>query len=102
MMHEKIRLELIIERMAMRRACRILETAGVPGYTVLPALSGFGRANHWQRDRDLSASQDMVVIISISDEAPIANVLLELHALLDQHIGILNTSPVHVLRPDRF
>ncbi|WP_373009603.1 DUF190 domain-containing protein [Hyphomonas sp.] len=101
-MHEKIRLELIIERMALKRACRILETAGVSGYTVLPALSGYGRGSRWQRDRDLSASQDMVVIISISDEAPIRNVLLELHELLDQHIGILNTSRVEVLRPDRF
>ena len=101
-MHEKIRLELIIERMALKRACRILETAGVSGYTVLPAVSGYGRGSRWQRDRDLSASQDMVVIISISDEAPIRNVLLELHELLDQHIGILDISRVEVLRPDRF
>ena len=101
-MHEKIRLELIIERMALKRACRILETAGVSGYTVLPALSGYGRGSRWQRDRDLSASQDMVVIISISDESPIRNVLLELHELLDQHIGILNIARVEVLRPERF
>ena len=101
-MHEKIRLELIIERMALKRVCRILETAGVSGYTVLPALSGYGRGNRWQRDRDLSASQDMVVIVSISEEATIRNVLMELHELLDQHIGILNISRVEVLRPDRF
>ncbi len=60
-MHTMKRLELIIERMAYKRAGRVLESAGLNGYTVLPALAGFGNRTKWQRETDLSASQDMVV-----------------------------------------
>lgn len=88
--------------MAMKRAGRILEAAGVKGYTVLPALAGFGRGSHWQRDRDMSASQDMVAIITISSPATIEKALKDLHNLLDSHIGVLNVGDVSVLRPDRF
>jgi hypothetical protein len=36
-MTKHLRIELIIERMAHKRACRVLEAAGMTGYTVLPA-----------------------------------------------------------------
>ncbi len=101
-MHTRHRLELIIERMATRRACNILETAGLTGYTVLPALSGYGRGNHWNRDTDLSAAGDMVVIVSVGSAATIETALTQLETLLSAHIGVLNVSEVKVLRPDRF
>lgn len=96
------RLELIIERMAYKRAGRILEAAGVKGYTVLPALAGFGQGNHWQRDRDMSATQDMVVIVAISSPSAVTRALEELQALLGSHIGVLNVTDAAVLRPERF
>lgn len=101
-MHTRHRLELIIERMATRRACNILEAAGLSGYTVLPALSGYGRGKHWSRDTDLSASGDMVVIVSVGGLDAIEPALVELESLLSAHIGVLNVSEVKVLRPDRF
>ena len=101
-MQEKRRFELIIERMAYKRACRVLEDSGVTGYTVLPALAGFGGGNRWLRDTDISGSRDMVVIISIGDETKIQTALDKIQTLLEAHIGVLNVSTVEVLRPDRF
>lgn len=96
------RIELIIEKMAQKRACRILEKAGMTGYTVLPAMAGFGGGNHWSRDTDLSASRDMVVIISIGDEDKVRAGLEQIAALLGDHIGVVSISTVTVLRPGRF
>ncbi len=101
-MHTRHRLELIIERMAVRRACNILEAAGLTGYTVMPAISGFGGGNRWSRDADLSASNDMVVVIAIGTEERISKALADLERLLGAHIGVLNVAEVRVLRPDRF
>lgn len=101
-MHPRLRLELIIERMALQRACSILEAAGLTGYTVMPAIAGFGGGNRWNRDTDISASGNMLVIISIGTEEKISAALQQLERLLSAHIGVLNVSEVKVLRPDRF
>jgi PII-like signaling protein len=101
-MHSRLRLELIIERMAAPRACKLLEAAGLTGYTVLPALSGFGGQTRWSRDADMSASSDMVVLISIGAEAQVRAALNELESLLGSHIGVLSVGEVQVLRPGRF
>jgi len=101
-MHVRHRLELIIERMAARRACNILEAAGLTGYTVLPAVSGFGGGNRWSRDADISAAGDMLVIVSVGGAAAIETALTQLEELLSAHIGVLNVSEVKVIRPDRF
>ena len=101
-MHAKQRLEIIIERMALRRACEILEAAGATGYTVVSAMEGFGGKTRWRRGDDLSASGEMVVIVTIGDKAKIDKALAELHRLLDDRIGVLSVSAVEVLRPERF
>jgi len=101
-MHTRRRLELIIERMAAPRACNILEASGLIGYTLMPAISGFGGRTRWSRDTDMSASSDMVVIISIGGDAKVEAALAELERLLGSHIGVLSVGDVKVLRPDRF
>ncbi|MDD9910310.1 MAG: DUF190 domain-containing protein [Ahrensia sp.] len=101
-MHTKQRIELFIERMAYKRAGRILEAAGATGYTVLPALAGFGSTAHWRRDSDISGSRDMVQIVSIVDDALVEPVTTSLRDLLGDHIGIVTVSTVQVLRPERF
>ncbi len=101
-MHSRLRLELIIERMAAPRACKLLEAAGLTGYTVLPAISGFGGETRWSRDTDMSASSDMVVVISIGAEAQVHAALNQLENLLGSHIGVLSVGEVQVLRPGRF
>ncbi len=101
-MHPRLRLELIIERMALQRACNILEAAGLTGYTIMPAIAGFGGGNRWSRDTDISASGNMLVVVSIGTEERINAALLQLEKLLSAHIGVLNVSDVKVLRPGRF
>ncbi len=101
-MHTRHRIELIIERMAYNRACRILEASGMTGYTVLPAMAGYGNGNRWQRDTDISASRDMVAIISIGDEERVRSSLEQISGLLGAHIGVVTVTQVEVLRPDRF
>lgn len=102
MPHNKHRLELMIEKMAYKRACRILEEAGVTGYTVIPALAGYGNGNHWQRDQDISGSRDMVVIISITDDETLKIIREKMANLLSNHIGVVSISDVKVLRPEKF
>lgn len=102
MMHAKQRLEIIIERMALRRACEILEAAGATGYTVVSAMEGFGGSARWRRGDDLSGSGEMVVIVTIGDKTKIDRALEDLCRLLDDRIGVLSVSTVEVLRPERF
>ncbi|MDJ0922222.1 MAG: DUF190 domain-containing protein [Henriciella sp.] len=101
-MYQRKRIELIIEKMAHKRAGRIFESCGMTGYTVLPALAGYGGGNRWSRDTDISASRDMVVIISIGDVARVTETMTQLEDLLGEHIGVVTVSDVEVLRPDRF
>jgi len=101
-MHIRKRLELIIEKPAMRRARRVMEEAGVKGYTILPTMGGYGNGMRWQRGTDLSASRDMVMLISIMDEESAEKVIEKLENLVGSHIGVLSVSDVSVLRPEKF
>ncbi len=101
-MYAKKRLELIIEKPAFKRACRILEDSNVTGYTALSCMAGFGSGNRWQRGTDLSSSQDMVLIISILNEDLLEGLTAKLENLIGAHIGVLSVSDVSVIRDDRF
>ncbi len=101
-MYDKRRLELIVERMALSRALNILEDAKLTGYTVLPAIAGFGGSVRWRSEGDLSTTQEMVVVISIGDAEKIDKALKDLYRLLDRHVGVLSVGDVQVLRPGRF
>lgn len=96
------RLELIVERMARKRAFNILEEAGLTGYTVMSAMAGYGGERRWNRDANLSDAQDMIIIVTIGDAEKIDRALKKLHELLDAHIGVLSVGDVEVLRPERF
>lgn len=100
--NKKLRLELIIESPALRRAEDLLRDAGVTGWTVVPAMSGFGGQTRWSRGTDLSGATDMVVLICISDEDVLTPALATILRLLDKRIGIVNVSDVRVLRPGLF
>lgn len=101
-MYEKRRLELIIEKMAARRACNLLEEAGLQGYTVVPTTSGYGGGSHWMGADDLSDARDMVVVIAIGDEERVDRAVAEIGPLLESHVGVVNVSVVQVIRSERF
>jgi PII-like signaling protein len=101
-MYEKRRLELIIENMALSRACNVLEDAGLTGYTVLQAVAGFGGGSGWKSRDDLSDTREMAVVIAIGDDERIERALHALNSLLSEHIGVLSVGTVRVLRDERF
>jgi len=101
-LHPKKKIELIIEKPALKRACRILEDAGVTGYTYFKALGGYGNQIRWQRGTDISASRDMILIVSITDQATCDTAVERLGQLIGDHIGILDVSNTSVLRNDKF
>jgi len=101
-MYKKKRLELIIEKPAFKRASRVLEDSGVTGYTALPCMAGFGGGKRWQRGNDLSASRDMVMIVSILDEDLLEKIIREVENLIGSHIGIISVGDVDVIRDDKF
>jgi len=101
-MYKKKRLELIIEKPAFKRASRVLEDSGVTGYTALPCMAGFGGGKRWQRGNDLSASRDMVMIVSILDEDLLEKIIREVENLIGSHIGIISIGDVDVIRDDKF
>lgn len=100
--NKKLRLELIIESPALRRAEDVLREAGVTGWTVIPAMSGFGGQTRWSRGTDISEATDMVVLISIADQNVLEPALKTILRMLDRRIGIVNVSEVRVLRPGLF
>ena len=101
-MFAKKRVELIIEKPAFKRACRILEDAGVKGYTAFSAFAGYGANMRWQRGTDLSASRDMIMIVSVMDDDLIAAVVHDFENLIGAHIGLLSVSDVSVIRDEKF
>lgn len=101
-MHAKKRIEIIIEKPAYKRAGRVLQNAGATGYSVLPALAGYGESGEWSRDNDISGSRDMVAIVTITTQETANKALEQLSDLLGEHIGIVSISDVEVLRNDRF
>ncbi|MEM1086261.1 MAG: DUF190 domain-containing protein [Pseudomonadota bacterium] len=101
-MHTKRRIELIIEKMAWKRAGRVLEAAGLTGYTVTPAIAGYGGQKHWDRNTDISASNDMVVLISIGSADRVEKALSDIENILGSHIGVVSVSDVQVLRDELF
>ncbi|MEO1251201.1 MAG: DUF190 domain-containing protein [Pseudomonadota bacterium] len=101
-MHTKLRLELIIEHMALNRARTILEDAKLTGYTILPAIAGFGAGRRWRSGDDLSMAREKSVVVAIGDETKIETALRELHKLLESQIGVVSVSEVKVLRDERF
>ena len=70
-----------------------------------PLVAGCGTAGgskRWSRDTDLSASGDMVVIITVGDEVKVRPAMTEIGDLLGAHIGIVKVSEVEMFRPGRF
>lgn len=101
-MFTKKRLEIIIEKPAFKRTCRILEKAGVTGYTAFSAFAGYGSSNRWSRGTDISATRDMIMLISIIDEDLVPECLQQLESLVGSHIGVVSVSDVQVFRDEKF
>lgn len=98
----KKRLEIVIEQPVLERLTRKLDELDLPGYTVMPAVSGRGRNGSWSRKGEISDSQRMFVLFAILDETALPAVLDAVYALVSAQIGIVTISDVEVIRADHF
>jgi PII-like signaling protein len=99
--HPKKKLEIIIEAPMLNRLLDLLDRLAVTGYTVLPAVAGRGRDGSW-REGQLTEAGRMVMVICITSEERIPQVLEPVYRLLARQIGIVTVSDVMVVRKDHF
>lgn len=101
-MHLKKRIEIIVEAPALHRLIEKLDSVGVKGYTVLPALAGRGQEGPWSREGLAGEAGRMVAIICIVDPLRAEDVLRRVYAVLSRQIGIVSIGDVQVIRDDHF
>tara|TARA_R110000868_G_scaffold7071_16_gene38742 strand:- start:1382 stop:1696 length:315 start_codon:yes stop_codon:yes gene_type:complete len=98
----KKRLEIIVEEPILGRLTDALIREKVTGYTIVPALGGYGSAGPWHRENALSRAGHMVVLVCILDERLVETVLSAAYGIVSRQIGIVTLSDVEVVRPDLF
>jgi len=99
--HSRKRIEMIIDQPHLSRFIRLLEQLSVRGYTVLESKSGKGSRGAWAPAR-LSNVDDRVMIVAVTDEETVEQLLVELQSLFGELPGVAFVSDVQVIRPDRF
>jgi nitrogen regulatory protein PII len=98
----KKRIEILVEAPALHRLLDKLDSSGVTGYTVLPALAGKGRSGSWTEDGLVGDAGRVVAVLCITDAAKADLVLESIFGLLSRQIGIVNISDVAVIRSEHF
>lgn len=101
-LHKKKRIEIVVEAPLKHRMIKILDDAGVAGYTVLAAASGRGADGVWDREGLVGRVGAMVVIFCYLDESRVDAVLSAVYRLIQKQIGIVTVSDVEVVRPEVF
>lgn len=100
--HLKKRIDIVVEAPLTRTVAQLLDTVGVPGYSVLPVLEGRGAINVWTSEGQLSNTASMVMIFCIVDPSQ-ADAVID--AVLDRicdRIGFVTITDIFVVRPERF
>jgi nitrogen regulatory protein PII len=100
--HHKKRIEIIVEAPALQLVLEALNTAGVSGYTVLPALSGRGHHGTWNRDDSFNNASHMVAIVCVTSEDRAEAAVAAVYAIVERQIAILTLGDVEVVRPEHF
>jgi len=100
--HPAKRISIIIEAPMERRLRRVLNEAGVTGFTVLPVLGGSGRSGYWSRDGQVSKAGGMVNVICIVSPDKKDQLLEAVFAVVERHIGVVTVGDCEVLRAERF
>jgi nitrogen regulatory protein PII len=101
-MHDKKRIEIIIEAPILHRLTDLLDRSDVSGYTVIPALAGKGRGGTWSREGQATEAGAMTMVIVVTSEHRVPGLLDEIYKLLARRIGIVTLSDVQVIRKDHF
>ena len=100
--YEKKRIEIILEAPALPRLERMLQASEATGYTVLPALSGYGTSGTWSRAGAITDAERMVVVVCVLDPGHADAVLQQVFEIIEHRIGLVTVSSVEVIRRERF
>ena len=101
-MHQKKRLEIIIEALLVEQITIIIDEAGAMGYSVIPLLAGKGLSGSWTSEGQVSRASSMVAIICIIDQSIADSLLQSLFPIVSRHMGVLSISDILVIRPEHF
>lgn len=102
-MHQKKRVEVIVEAPVLSRIVRFLEARGVKGYTILPAIAGKGPSGRvWSREGQVGEAGRMVTIVAIMDEERLTPLFDELFGIVSRQIGIISVGDCWVVRDKDF
>ena len=101
-MHQKKRLEIIVEAPVLNRLTDLLDRLEVGGYTIVPALGGKGRGGSWSREGQATDAGRMIVIIVIIDAKRLDEIVEPIFALVQRQVGIMAISDVLVVRGEHF
>lgn len=96
------RVEVVVEKPALKRLTNALKDAGALGWSVVPVNAGFGRSGPWQADGMVGSVSSMALVVMVTDESNLEVILDAVSGILARHIGIVTISDCEVLRPDRF
>lgn len=100
-MHQRKRIEIVVERVRAEEVTALLDRLGAPGWTLLPVLAGRGRQGVRQGG-DLSGVLDNVVVVCIASAAVTELVLEAREELLGARPAIVSITDCTVLRPEHF
>ncbi len=95
------RIEILTDAPLVPRIAAACEAAGISGHSVIPALSGRGRAGNWSEDR-LSGAQSKVIVLAIASTERADALLEALAPVLDSHRLLVSVGDVAVIRGGRF
>jgi nitrogen regulatory protein PII len=100
----KKRIEIFVEAPFLERLTSKLDKQKVPGYTVMPAVSGRGSSSTsaWKRDGSVSQAGVMMCVVLIIDAKLVEPLMEEVFPPLARQIGIISISDTTVVRPERF
>lgn len=101
-MHDKKRLEIIVEAPVLKRLTDLLDRLDVGGYTVVPALQGKGHGGSWSREGQATDAGRMVVVIVVIDPQRLDEIVDPIFALVQRQVGIMTIADVRVLRGEHF
>lgn len=98
----KKRIEILAETPVIPKVTALLKEKGALGFTVLPAVSGFGPHGEWSREGMVGVAGQMQMVLCIVSEEKKDALLDDLFQLLSRHIGFLAISDCEVVRSERF
>ena len=99
--HPKKKLEFVIEASLQRSLIELIDKAGAPGYTVMPAQAGRGRDGAWESGH-ISSAFSMVTIIVVCDATVADRLAEEVLPMLERFSAIVTIADVSVLREKHF